>query len=164
MAMKISYKDELRLQIIQPDKAHIAQTVIFFAIGFFGTISVITSGEGLANGIFFYLLLIASFIWFRYGGKPDMATFDKKDNTLELVEFPGTFSKPKVSRFRITDIRSCELDGTHFVFPAFGTSNRKAFAILLYMNDGKKVYILPYTNGRKRCEKIYGEVRSFIGL
>ena len=162
--MKIIYQDEVRLRIVQADKAHIAQTVIFFVIGFFGSLAVIFSGEGLANGIFFYIVLIMSIIWFRFGGKPDVATFDKKNDMLELVEYPGSFSKPKISYYHLSDIASCSLDGTHFLNAAYGGTNRKAFAIQLFMHDGQKVTILPYTNGRKRCEKVYGEVRSFVGL
>ena len=160
--MKVESKNEVKLQIIQPDLAHKAQTIIFFALGFIGTIGVIFSGEGLVNGIFFYILLILSFIWFRYGGIPDVATFDKEKNTLEMVEYKRLFSKPKISTYNLSDIISCELDGTHFIDSIDGGSNRKLFAILLSMNDGTKISVLPYTNGKKKCESVFNEVKYFI--
>ena len=160
--MKIKFRNEVKLQIIQPDLAHKAQTIIFFAIGFIGSVGVILSGEGLLNGIVFYILLIVSFIWFRFGGKSDLATLDKKEDTLEIVKYNGKFSKPKISSYSLADIKSCELDGTHYLDGVHGGTNRKLFGIIFIMQDGTKLSVLPYTNGKKKCEAVFNEIKSFI--
>jgi len=161
--MEITCSDNNRLQIIQPDLAHKAQAVIFSVIGGVGSLAVLISHEGLENGIIFYIFLIMGFIWFRFGGKPDMATFDRKKNTLELVEYKGTFSKPVTRDVKLSEIISCNLGGTHFINPAFEGSNRKTFAIIVTMSKGDKISILPYTNGKKRCESLFRKVLEFLG-
>lgn len=160
--MKIDFKTDSVLKIIQPDVAHKAQMIIFFCIGFLGSVGVIFSGERLINGIFFYVLLVMSFIWFHYGGDADSATFDKERNILEMIEYKSIFGKPVISYFRLTDIISCELNGTHFLNKAYRGSNRKSFAIILTFKDGKKICPLPYTNGKKKSIEVYQVAKTFL--
>jgi hypothetical protein len=162
--MKISEKNENRLSIIQPDNAHRAQAFIFTGIGLIGTIAVILSGEGLVNGIILYLLLAMGILWFRVGGKPDSLMIDKLQDLVEMTEQKGAFSKPEIRTFKLSSVKSCDLDGSHFGGAAYEVTNRKGYAIILQFNEGDKITATPYTNGRKKCEAVFIELQSFLNI
>lgn len=160
--MKIVFQDRKKLIIAQPDIAHKAQTYIFTGIGLIGIVSVIGSGAEWYNGILFYLLLFLGMVFLKLGDRASVATFDKENKLLETLEHPGLFSQPKIEFYRLDDIESCEFDGTHFLSLVSDVSNRKGFAIILKMKNGKTVYPLPYANGKKKCETVFTAVKDFI--
>ncbi len=155
--MKITIDNKDILEIIQPNLTHKAQTYIFGGMGLFGTVAVILSREGLHNGIIFYLLLIFSIILFKFGGKPEVAHFNKMSNTLELTTYKGTFSKAETSVYKLNEIIGLEFDDSYI-------SSTKAFTIKVLLIDGEKIAILPYVNHRKKVESIFESVKLFLNI
>ena len=162
--MMIVSKTDVEFLIIQPNNAHRAQAFIFTGIGVIGTVAVILSGEGLVNGIILYLLLALGIVWFRFGGKPDSLKLNKQLDFIEMTEYKSSFSKPEITSFKLSEVKTCNLDGSHLNSAAFELSTRKGYAIILTLVNGDRITATPYTNGRTKCEAVFTELQSFLNL
>jgi len=155
--MKIHEQSDNRLMILQHNLAHRAICIILIGIGLIGTLAVVFSGEGLVNGIIFYLFLIAGPLNLKFFGKPDSVLFDKETNSVEIKACESSFSRPKSTILRLNEVKEAELDEA-----LFSSSSRTGYAVVLILSDGTKMTVTPYVSGKRSAGKIIKAVQSFL--
>jgi hypothetical protein len=160
--MKIVSQTANRLEIAQPNSTFKAICSIAGGIGIIGTVAVVWSGEGLVNGIIFYLLLAAAALGFKFGGKPDAAVFDKERGLIEVTTFDGSFSKPEKKSLELSAIRSVEMDSAMIGHSSSSLSGRTGHAIVLTLDTEERLAVTPYASGKRKCEAVFRTVEVFL--
>jgi hypothetical protein len=160
-AVKIKQESRMELLIVQPNSGFRAAAILVLVIGAIATIGIALSGEGMVNAAVPILMVIAGSLGLRYGGKPDTVKIDKTIGLLEVKEYPGAFSKPKVEHFPLSEIDGLVLEQTMIDTQSPGTAS-KGLALAVRFKDGKTQTITPFTNQRKRVRAVHEAASRFL--